>query len=73
MPAADLIATVTGVYYSTKQGARFTLASAVDPENTVSVNVYYSVGGLTSRLVDRPQYINRLAVEVIHAVNQLQP
>jgi hypothetical protein len=69
---ADLVATVTGSYYGDKQGLSFTLRRADGQANELQLKVYYIVGGIFSQLSDRRQYLDRLAVEVIRAVQTLQ-
>ena len=69
---ADLVASVTGSYYGDKQGASFTLRRADGKGGAIQLKVYYIVGGFGARLVDHPQYLDRLAVETIRAVETLQ-
>ena len=68
---ADLVATVIGVYNDDRTGKSFTLALNDDPESGLTIKVYYYLGGLLRNPGDRRQYMDRLAVEVIEAVNQL--
>ena len=72
LETADLVATVTGQYYGDKTGQSFTLRRAEDEASAVQLRVYYTVGGIFSALGDRRQYLDRLAVEVIRAVETLQ-
>ena len=69
---ADLVATVTGSYYGDEQGLSFALRRADRPAGEVQIKVYYTVGGIFTPMSDRRQYLDRLAVEVIRAVEALQ-
>ena len=69
---ADLVATVTGSYYGDKAGLSFTLGRADGRSSPVQLKVYYTVGGVFTAIGDRRQYLDRLAVEVIRAVETLQ-
>ena len=72
MPEANLIATIAGTYSGDKHGLAFALALADNPEKNISIKVYYWYGRRSNRRVERAQYQDRLAVEVINAVNELK-
>jgi hypothetical protein len=69
---ADLVATVTGSYYGDRQGLSFALRRADRPVGEVQIKVYYNVGGIFTQMSGRRQYLDRLAMEVIRAVETLQ-
>lgn len=70
--SADLIATAMARHVRPTPGQTFRLALSEDPTNTVNVEVFYTMGGEIRWSADREQYLDRLAVEVFEAVNQLQ-
>ncbi len=71
-PDTKLIATIEATYWGDKNGAAFALALADNPEKSISIKVYYWYGKKSKGRAERAQYQDRLAVEVINAVNELK-
>ncbi len=67
----DLIAVARDGPFGNRTGTSFTLALMDDPEDALQVSVNYYVAPMWSGEGDRQQYLDRVAVETINAVNQL--
>ena len=72
VPESDLIVVARDGPFGNRTGTSFTLALMDDPENEVEVRVNYYVAPMWSGEGDRQQYLDRVAVETINAVKQLQ-
>jgi hypothetical protein len=67
----DFIATIKGTYWGDKEGQSFTLHQPANTTNTAHIKVYYTLGGIISKRKERKQYIDRLSIEIIQAIEEL--